>query len=112
MEKGRPVPKEMDLHIIKYVVGQRKQKVDEALANNDNHHFVTGRWDHSDVFYQGRTWLNHHGWDTSVYADTAGGGSDRRKAFYDKIKDVCESYYGVKRHQIAIYPDAQSKYGI
>jgi hypothetical protein len=101
---GRPVPVEMDRHIIKYVVGQRKQEVETALVNGDNRHFVTERWDHSDVFYWSRTWLEQHGWDTSVYTDTVEGGSKRRKDFYDKIQGVCEDYYHVKRHQIAIYP--------
>jgi hypothetical protein len=101
---GRPVPVEMDRHIIKYVVGQRKQEVETALANGDNRHFVTERWDHSDVFYWSRTWLDQHGWDTSVYTDAIDGGSKRRKNFYDMIQEVCEDYYHVKRHQIAIYP--------
>ena len=29
----------------------------------------------------------------------------RRKDFYDKIRGICENFYHVKRHQIAIYPD-------
>jgi hypothetical protein len=101
---GQRVPKEMDRHMVKFVVGQRKTAVETALANNDNSPFVTNRWDHSDVFYQTRTWLNQHGWDTSVYNDDVAGGSDRRKNFYDMIQGVCEDYYHIKRHQIGIYP--------
>ena len=101
---GRPVPVEMDRHIIKYVIGQRKQEVEAALANGDNRHFVTKRWDHSDVFYWSRTWLDQHKWDTSVYTDATEGGSKRRKNLYDMIQEVCEDFYHVKRHQIAIYP--------
>jgi hypothetical protein len=33
------------------------------------------------------------------------GGTERRKKFYEKIKSVCEDYYGKKRHKIGIYPD-------
>jgi hypothetical protein len=101
---GLPVPKEIDRHMVKYVVGRRKAAVEEALANNDNSPFVTNRWDHSDVFYVIRTHLNRLGWDTSVYTDAVPGASKRRKAVYDMIQDVCENYYGVKRHQIGIYP--------
>jgi hypothetical protein len=67
--------------------------------------FQIERWDHSDVFYAARTWLNQHGWDTSVYNDTTAGGANRRKELYDMIKPVCEDFYHVKRHQIGIYPD-------
>jgi hypothetical protein len=101
---GRPVPKKMDRHMVKYVVGQRKAAVEKALANNDNSPFVTNRWDHSDVFHLIRTHLNRLGWDTSVYTDSVVGGSKRRKELYAMIQDVCENYYGVKRHQIGIYP--------
>ena len=101
---GRPVPKEIDRHMVKYVVGQRKAAVEKALANNDNSPFVTNRWDHSDVFYQIRTHLNRLGWDTSVYTDAVLGGSKRRKELYSMIPNVCENYLGVKRHQIGIYP--------
>jgi hypothetical protein len=97
---GRPVPKEMDRHIIKFVVGNRK----EAIEANPSL-FQTEPWDHSDVFYAARTWLNQHGWDTSVYNDNTTGGSKRRKDLYDMIKEVCEDYYHVKRHQIGIYPE-------
>jgi hypothetical protein len=100
----RPVPREMGRHMVKYVVGQRKAAVEQALANNDNSPFVTNRWDHSDVFYAIRTHLNRVGWDTSVYTDSVTGGSKRRKELYAMIQDVCENYYGVKRHQIGIYP--------
>lgn len=55
--------------------------------------------------YAARTWLNQHGWDTSVYNDNTTGGSARRKDLYDMIKPVCEDFYHVKRHQIGIYPD-------
>jgi hypothetical protein len=48
--------------------------------------------------------LNRLGWDTSVYTDSVVGGSKRRKEIYAMIPDVCENYYGVKRHQIGIYP--------
>jgi hypothetical protein len=101
---GRPVPREMDRHMVKYVVGQRKAAVEKAIASNDNSPFVTNRWDHSDVFYAIRTHLNRLGWDTSVYTDSVVGGSKRRKELYAMIQDVCETYYGVKRHQIGIYP--------
>jgi hypothetical protein len=101
---GRPVLKEIDRHMVKYVVWQRKQAVQKALANNDNSAFVTNRWDHSDVFYAIRTHLNQLGWDTSVYTDAVSGGSKRRKELYSMIQDVCENNFGVKRHQIGIYP--------
>ncbi|MFL6325504.1 MAG: hypothetical protein ACJ72C_12205 [Nitrososphaeraceae archaeon] len=90
----RAVPKEMDRHMVKYIVGQRKTAVERAVANNDNSPFVTNRWDHSDVFYPIRTHLNRLGWDTFVYTDTVEGGSKRRKALYDMIQDVCENYIG------------------
>lgn len=98
--EGRPVPSKMDLHIIKYVIGNRKRKTEE-----DESLLETERWDHSDAFYAGRTHLNKLGWDTSVYNDNIAGGADRRKAFYGKIKPVCEDHFGVKRHQIGIYPE-------
>jgi hypothetical protein len=94
------VPKEMDRHMVKFVVGKRKIAV-EADASL----LQTERWDHSDVFYAIRTWLNQHGWDTSVYNDTTAGGASRRKALYDMIRPVCENIYHVKRHQIGIYPE-------
>jgi hypothetical protein len=97
---GKPVPKEMDRHIVKFVVGNRKKSIEENPSL-----FQTERWDHSDVFYAARTWLNQHGWDTSVYNDNTTGGANRRKDFYDMIKSVCEDFYHVKRHQIGIYPD-------
>ena len=97
---GKPVPKEMDMHMVKFVIGRRKKAVE---ANPDL--LQTERWDHSDVFYTVRTWLNQHGWDASVYNDNTVGGSARRKKLYDMIKPVCEDYYGVKRHQIGIYPE-------
>jgi hypothetical protein len=97
---GRPVPKEMDRHIVKFVIGNRK----EATESNPSL-FQTQRWDHSDVFYSARTWLNQHGWDTSVYNDNTKGGAQRRKDLYDMIKEVCEDFYHVKRHQIGIYPE-------
>ncbi|MGH9986940.1 MAG: hypothetical protein ACRD8W_23595, partial [Nitrososphaeraceae archaeon] len=97
---GRPVPKEMDRNIVKFIVGRRK----DAIEANPSL-FQTEIWDHSDVFYAARTWLNQHGWNTSVYNDNISGGSARRKGLYDMIKDVCEKNYGVKRHQIGIYPD-------
>ena len=43
---GRPVPKEMDRHIVKFVIGNRKK----AIELNPSL-FQTERWDHSDVFY-------------------------------------------------------------
>ena len=90
----------MDRHMVKYIIGQRKQSVeaDPTLLG-------TYRWDHSDVFYAIRTWLNQHGWETSVYNDTTAGGADRRKDLYDMIQDVCEKFYHVKRHQIGIFPE-------
>jgi hypothetical protein len=100
---GRPVPKEMDRHIIKFIVGERKEAVER-----DPDLLQTERWDHSDVFYASRAWLNRHGWDTSVYNDNVSDGSQRRKDFYDMIKDVCEGFYHVKRHQIGIYPDERA----
>jgi len=97
---GRPVPLEMDRHMVKYVIGLRKAAV-EAHSNliEDEPH------DHSDVFYAVRTHLNQLGWDTSCYNDNAAGGADRRKKVYDMIKPICEEFYGVKRHQIGIFPD-------
>lgn len=99
----RPVPKEMDRHMVKYIVGERKKAIesDPNLIQKDP-------WDHSDVFYAVRTWLNQHGWDTSVYNDNVAGGADRRKALYDMIKTVCEDTYHVKRHQIGIFPDERA----
>jgi hypothetical protein len=97
---GRPVPKEMDRHIIKFVVGNRKSAIEENPSL-----FQTEPWDHSDVFYAARTWLNQHDWDTSIYNDNTTGGAQRRKDFYDMIKSVCEDFYHVKRHQIGIYPE-------
>lgn len=97
---GRPVPKEMDRHIIKYIIGERKKAIEA-----DPTLFETERWDHSDVFYASRTHLNQLGWDTSVYNDEIVGGANRRKVFYSMIKSVCEEYYHVKRHQIGIFPE-------
>jgi hypothetical protein len=97
---GRPVPKEMDRHIVKFVVGNRKEAIESAPGL-----FQTERWDHSDVFYAARTWLNQHGWDTSIYNDNTTGGASRRKELYEMIRTVCEKTYGVKRHQIGIYPE-------
>jgi hypothetical protein len=48
---GRPVPKEMDRHMVKYVIWQRKRAAEKAVANNDNSPFVTNRWDHSDISF-------------------------------------------------------------
>ena len=98
--RGRPVPKELDRHIIKYIIGQRKTAIDA-----DPSLLQTYRWDHSDVFYAARTHLNRHNWDTSVYNDNTAGGSNRRKELYDMIRPVCEGFYHVKRHQIGIYPE-------
>jgi hypothetical protein len=95
-----PVPKKMDLQIIKFVIGKRMK----AIEINPNL-LQSERWDHSDVFYAARTWLNQHNWDTSVYNDNTEGGSGRRKEFYDKIKDTCEKFYHVRRHMIGIYPE-------
>lgn len=97
---GEFVPKELDRHIVKYVIGNRKRSIEV------NHTLIQSEpWDHSDVFYTARTWLNQHGWDTSVYNDNVAGGYDRRKNLYDAIKEVCEITYGVKRHQIGIFPE-------
>jgi hypothetical protein len=90
--------------MVKYAVWRRKVDVEKALANNDKTPFVTNRWDHSDVFYTIRTHLNQLGWNTSVYTDAVSGGSKRRKELYSMIHDVCENNFGVKRHQIGIYP--------
>jgi hypothetical protein len=97
---GRPVPVEMDWQMIAYVTGLRKAAVAQDPTLIDRQ-----RNDHSDVFYDSRTHLNQHGWDTSIYNDNVAGGSDRRKKFYEKIKGICENYHGVKRHQIGIFPD-------
>ena len=97
---NQPVPKEMDLHMIKYITGLRKQ----AVERNPNLITIEPN-DHSDIFYDARTHLNKLGYDTSVYNDNVAGGSDRRKDFYSKIKDVCENYHHVKRHQIGIFPE-------
>ena len=93
-------PKGMDTNIIKYVIGQRIDavKIDSSLLQWQ-------RWNHSKVFYDSRTHLNRNGWDTSVYSDTAIGGKERRSEFYSKIKDVCEGFYGKKRHEIGIFPN-------
>jgi hypothetical protein len=101
--RNRPVPLEMDRHIVKFVIGNRKNAVD-----NNPELLLTERWDHSDVFYGARTWLNQHDWDTSVYNDNTTGGAKRRKKLYDMIQDVCERTYGVKRHQIGIHPDERA----
>ena len=98
--RGRPVPKELDRHIVKYIIGQRKTAIDA-----DPSLLQTYRWDHSDVFYAARTHLNQHDWDTSIYNDTTAGGANRRKELYDMIRPVCEDFYHVKRHQIGIYPE-------
>jgi hypothetical protein len=45
--KDRPVPVEMELHLIKYFVGQR---INDVQANPKL--LTVERWDHSDVFYQ------------------------------------------------------------
>ncbi|MGA9845134.1 MAG: hypothetical protein WBQ25_22750 [Nitrososphaeraceae archaeon] len=98
--QGQPVPKEMDLHMIKYITGLRKKAVEQ------NPNLITMEPnDHSDVFYDARTHLNKLGYDTSLYNDNVAGGTDRRKDFYSKIKDVCENYHHVKRHQIGIFPE-------
>jgi hypothetical protein len=99
--------------MIKYITGLRK----DAVAQNPNLITLEPN-DHSDVFYDAGTHLNKLGYDTSVYNDnyqfTFTGkngkkktvtGTDRRKNFYDMIKDVCETYHGVKRHQIGIFPE-------
>jgi hypothetical protein len=93
----------MDLHMVKYVIGKRRADVE-----GDRDLIKRRPWDHSDVFYAVRTLLNRRGWDTSVYNDSVAGGSDRRKSLYDKIQDVCENTYGVKRHQIGIFPDERA----
>jgi hypothetical protein len=98
--RGRPVPKEMDRHMVKYVIGLRKKAIEK-----DKSLFQKEVWDHSDVFYAIRTYLNRQGYDTSVYTDKVNGGTDRRAELYSMIKPVCENYYKVKRHQIGIYPE-------
>jgi len=97
---GQPVPNELDRHMVKYVIGQRKEAIER-----DKKLFQTERWDHSDVFYAIRTYLNRQGYDTSVYNDNVSKGAERRKGIYDMIKPVCEDFYKVKRHQIGIYPE-------
>ena len=87
---GQPVPKELDRHMVKYVIGQRKEAIEE-----DESLFQTERWDHSDVFYAIRTHLNRLGYDTSVYNDNTEKGTKRRKTLYDMIKPVCEDYFKV-----------------
>jgi hypothetical protein len=47
---GKPVPKEMDRHMVKFIVGRRKSAIEA-----DPSLFQTERWDHSDVFYATRT---------------------------------------------------------
>lgn len=89
--------------MVKYIIGKRKVDVER-----DTDLIKRRPWDHSDVFYAVRTLLNQRGWDTSVYNDSEAGGSDRRKSLYDKIQDVCEKNYGVKRHQIGIFPDERA----
>ena len=66
---GQPVPKEMDLHMIKYITELRK----EAVRLNPNLITMEPN-DHSDVFYDARTHLNKLGYDTSVYNDNVAGG--------------------------------------
>jgi hypothetical protein len=97
---GQPVPRELDLHMIRYVTGKRKLTVeqDPSLITNEP-------YDHSDIFYDSRTHLNKLGYDTSVYNDNVTGGSERRKDFYSKIKDACEGYHHIKRHKIGIFPE-------
>ena len=97
---GQPVPKELDLHMVRYVTGKRKRAVEQ------DHSLITNEpYDHSDIFYDSRTHLNKLGYDTSVYNDNVAGGSERRKDFYSKIKDACEGYHHVKRHKIGIFPE-------
>jgi hypothetical protein len=96
----RTVPVEMELHLIKYFVGERIREVEA-----DPNLLTMQRSDNSDIFYASRTHLNRKGWDTSIYNDKVKGGSERRKKFYDKIKFVCENYYGKKRHMIGLFPD-------
>lgn len=85
--------------MVKYVIGQRKEAIERDKS------LFQYPWDQSDVFYAIRTHLNKLGWDTSFYSDNVSGGYDRRKRLYAKIKPVCEEYYGVKRHEIGIYPE-------
>jgi hypothetical protein len=102
---GRPVPPEMDRHMVKYVIGLRKfSKEKYGLAKL----LETEPQDHSDVFYAVRTHLNQLGWDTSVYNDNTAGGSKRRKKLYEMIKPICEKFYHVKRHEIGIFPDGRA----
>jgi len=86
--------------MVKWVIGNRKIAIESNPIL-----FQTEPWDHSDVFYAVRTWLNQHDWDTSVYNDNTVGGAKRRKELYDMIKPTCENHYHVKRHQIGIYPE-------
>ena len=103
---GQPVSKELDRHMVKYVVGKRMVAIE-----SDRNLLQTESWDHSDVFYAVRTHLNRLGYDTSVYNDNVSGGIDRRKKLYDMIKDVCENEYHVKRHEIGIYPEDRAVMG-
>ncbi|HEY7573336.1 MAG TPA: hypothetical protein VH796_18400 [Nitrososphaeraceae archaeon] len=97
---GQPVPKELDLHMVRYVTGKRKRAVER-----DPSLITIEPYDHSDIFYDSRTHLNKLGYDTSVYNDNVDGGSERRKDFYSKIKDACEGYHHVKCHNIGIFPE-------
>ena len=50
---GRPVPKEFDLHMVKYVIGQRKEAIERDKS------LFQYPWDQSDVFILlGRTSIN------------------------------------------------------
>lgn len=96
---GLPVPVDVELEVIRYIIGKRIEAV-----RADNSLLTWERWNHSKVFYESRTWLNHHNWDTSIYNDTSDGGKKRKK-FYDKIRPACENFYDVKRHEIGIFPN-------
>jgi hypothetical protein len=92
------VPVNVELEVIRYVIGGRvlAVKADPGLLTWE-------RWNHSKVFYDSRTWLNQHNWDTTIYNDQGIG--RKRKDFYSKIKTVCENFYRVKRHEIGIFPN-------
>ena len=78
---NQPVPKEMDLHMIKYITGLRKQ----AVERNPNLITIEPN-DHSDIFYDARTHLNKLGYDTSVYNDNVAGGTTEERISIVRLK--------------------------
>lgn len=95
---GRPVPVDVELEVMRYMIGEQ---INTVKANPEL--LIWERWNHSKVFYDSRTWLNQHNWDTSIYG--SGENSPRRKRFYSKIRRVCETFYGKKHHEVGIFPN-------